>query len=68
MTFEIGQRVNVAPTSEEEAEHEIIGEIVEVLAAGYTGWYTVLLDNHLYGMDDDVEPIIEVLEDELTPI
>ncbi len=64
MTFEIGQRVNVAPLNEEEEAHEIIGTIVRAKAP----IYDVLLDKHLYGMDPECEPNIDVFEDDLTLI
>lgn len=72
MTFKIGQRVSVTPMSEQEAEHEIVGAIVEVLGNGYAGsnqdWYVVVLDQYLYGMDHGQEPNIDVPENELALI
>ncbi len=72
--MKIGQRVSVAPLSEEEEAHKIEGIITKVLKSSIhidnngASWFVVLLDNHLYGMDTDDKPIIEVPEDQLTLI
>ncbi len=63
--FKVGARVAVAPMGDYEAD-EIVGTIVEVLTEGYSGWYMVLLDKHLYGMIPEYEPKIEMHEDDLT--
>lgn len=69
--FKIGARVTVAPMDEEEVEADMNGVVTKIDTDDYGDGevaYVVLLDNPLPGHPLGIEPTIDTVEWELTPI